>query len=143
MIQNFGGGEILAIIILALVLLGPDRLPEMARNAGKLIHKLKTMANGLQGQVQGVMDDPAMQPLRELGEFAARPRQKLAEYALEAEAEERARAEQTSMEAAGADTTADGGAADVGAAAGTETTAEAEPAADAPASSSVQERESA
>ncbi|MBS1838152.1 MAG: twin-arginine translocase TatA/TatE family subunit [Actinobacteria bacterium] len=148
MIQNFGGGEILAIIILALVLLGPDRLPEMARNAGKLIHKLKTMANGLQGQVQGVMDDPAMQPLRELGEFAARPRQKLAEYALEAEAEERARAEQTSMEAAGADTTADGGAADggaadVGAAAGTERTAEAEPAADAPASSSVQERESA
>ncbi len=100
MIQNFGGGEILVIIILALVILGPDRLPEYARSAGKMIHKLKTMASGMQGQVQGVMDDPAMQPLRELGEFAARPRQKLAEYALEAEADERARSESASMDAA-------------------------------------------
>lgn len=100
MIQNFGGGEILAIVILALVILGPDRIPEMARNAGKLIHKIKTMANGLQGQVQGVMDDPAMQPLKELGEFATRPRQKLAEYALEAEAEERAKVEDASIQAA-------------------------------------------
>lgn len=100
MIQNFGGGEILVIIILALVILGPDRLPEYARSAGKMIHKLKTMASGMQGQVQGVMDDPAMQPLRELGEFAARPRQKLAEYALEAEADERARSERASIDAA-------------------------------------------
>ena len=86
MIQNFGGGELLVILILALVVLGPERIPEMAKSAGKMIAKLKTMSSGLQGQVQGVMDDPAMQPLRELGDLAARPRQKLAEYALEAEA---------------------------------------------------------
>ena len=39
------------------------------------------------------MADPSMQPLKELGELAARPRQKLTEYALEAEAEERAKRE--------------------------------------------------
>lgn len=100
MIQNFGGGELLVIIVLALIVLGPERLPEMARSAGKAIHKLKTMTSGLQGQVQGVMDDPAMQPLKELGELASRPRQKLAQYALEAEADERARAEEASIDSA-------------------------------------------
>lgn len=99
MIQNFGGGEILVIIILALVVLGPDRLPEMARSAGRMLHKVRTMTAGLQEQVKDVMDDPSMQPLRELGEIAARPRQKLSEYALEAEAEERARSEQASLDA--------------------------------------------
>ncbi|UDY36382.1 Sec-independent protein translocase subunit TatA/TatB [Dermatobacter hominis] len=102
MIQNFGGGELLVIIILALVVLGPERIPEMAKGAGRLIAKFKNMTSGLQGQVQGVMDDPAMQPLKELGDFAARPRQKLAEYALEAEADERAKAEQASIDAAAA-----------------------------------------
>jgi sec-independent protein translocase protein TatB len=100
MIQNFGGGEILVIIILALVVLGPERLPEMARSAGKTLHKLRTMTSGLQGQVKDVMDDPAMQPLRELGELAARPRQKLSEYALAAEAEERAASEAAALAAA-------------------------------------------
>lgn len=99
MIQNFGGGEIIVIIIVALVVLGPDRLPEMARSAGRMLHKVRTMSEGLQGQVKDVMEDPAMQPLRELGEFAARPRQKLSEYALEAEAEERAKTESSSLDA--------------------------------------------
>ncbi len=103
MIQNFGGGELVVIVILALVVLGPERIPEMARSAGKMIARFKSMTSGLQGQVQGVMDDPAMQPLKELGDFAARPRQKLAEYALEAEAEERAKAEKASLDAAGQD----------------------------------------
>ena len=102
-IQNFGGGEIIVVIIVALVVLGPDRLPEMARSAGRMLHKFKTMTAGLQSQVSDVMDDPAMQPIKELGEFAARPRQKLAEYALEAEADERAKQEQASIEATAAE----------------------------------------
>lgn len=92
-LQNLTGGEMIMIALVALVVLGPDRLPEMARGAGRLLHKFKTMTDGVQGEMRGVMDDPSMQPLKELGEFAARPRQKLAEYALEAEAEERARRE--------------------------------------------------
>lgn len=107
MIQNFGGGELLAILILALVVLGPERIPEMAKSAGKMIAKFKSMTSGLQSQVQGVMDDPAMQPLKELGDFAARPRQKLAEYALEAEADERAKAEEAATAAARDATDAD------------------------------------
>ena len=92
MIQNFGGGELLVILILALVVpLGPERIPEMAKSAGKMIAKLKTMSSGLQGQVQGVMDDPAMQPCCEFGDLAARPPE-ARRVMLEAEADERARA---------------------------------------------------
>lgn len=99
-VENIGGGEIIVIAFLALVVLGPDRIPELARGAGRMLHNLKKFSQGISGDMQGVMSDPAMQPIRELGEFASRPRQKLAEYALEAEAEERQRqAEQRQREA--------------------------------------------
>ncbi len=101
-IQNIGGAEVLLIAIVALVVLGPERLPELARSAGRMVHKLKTMTDGLQSEVRDVMDDPSMQPIKELSEFAARPRQKLTQYALEAEAEERARQESERAAAAAA-----------------------------------------
>ncbi|MCB1270267.1 MAG: twin-arginine translocase TatA/TatE family subunit, partial [Microthrixaceae bacterium] len=37
-VENIGGGELLVILLLALVVLGPDRIPEMAKGAGRLIH---------------------------------------------------------------------------------------------------------
>lgn len=92
-LQNLTGTEMIVIAIVALVVLGPERLPEMARGAGRMVHKLRTMTEGFQSEVSDVMADPSMQPLKELGELAARPRQKLTEYALEAEAEERAKKE--------------------------------------------------
>ena len=101
-LENFGGGEIIVIVLFALVFLGPDRLPEMARGAGRMLNKFKDMTEGIQGQVQDIMDDPTMQPLRELGEIAARPRQKLTEYALEAEAEARAKKERETQDSADA-----------------------------------------
>ena len=101
-IQNIGGAEVLLIAIVALVVLGPERLPELGRSAGRMVHKLKTMTDGLQSEVRDVMDDPSMQPIKELSEFAARPRQKLTQYALEAEAEERARQESERAAAAAA-----------------------------------------
>ncbi|MBU6216681.1 MAG: twin-arginine translocase TatA/TatE family subunit, partial [Acidobacteria bacterium] len=73
-LQNFGGGEILLIVLAALVILGPDRLPEAGRSIGRAIHKVRSMSSGVESQVRDVIDDPAMQSIRELGEFAARPR---------------------------------------------------------------------
>lgn len=90
-VENIGGGELVVILFLALLVLGPERIPEMARGAGRLINKVKSMSNDITGDMSDVINDPSMQPIRELGEFATRPRQKLAEYALEAEAEERRR----------------------------------------------------
>ncbi|MEI2637940.1 MAG: twin-arginine translocase TatA/TatE family subunit [Microthrixaceae bacterium] len=87
---NITPGEFLMIAMLALIVLGPERLPDMARNLGKMIHKLRTLTAGLQDTVSSISDDPSMKPLKDLGELATRPRQKLAQFAAEAEAEERA-----------------------------------------------------
>lgn len=79
--------ETLTILVLALVVLGPEKLPDMARSAGKWMSKIRSVAASLQSEVADVMDDPAMKPLRELGEFAASPRSKLADMARSVTAE--------------------------------------------------------
>ena len=73
--------ETLTILVLALVVLGPEKLPGMARQAGRWMNKIKDVAAQLQSEVSDVMDDPAMEPLKQLGEFAVSPRAKLAELA--------------------------------------------------------------
>ena len=88
-LQNFSTGEMVVIAIVALVVLGPERLPDMARSLGKMLHKVKTMGESLRDEMGDVIDHPTMEPIKQLGELAANPRQKLAEYAMEAEAEER------------------------------------------------------
>jgi sec-independent protein translocase protein TatB len=45
-------GEIAIIAILALFLLGPDRLPEAARTIGKTVRDLKKATDGLKDQLQ-------------------------------------------------------------------------------------------
>jgi sec-independent protein translocase protein TatB len=73
--------ELITILVVGLVVLGPEKLPSMARQAGEWLAKLRTMSANLQREVRDVLDEPEMQSIRELGEFAARPRAKLAEYA--------------------------------------------------------------
>jgi sec-independent protein translocase protein TatB len=73
--------ELLTILVVGLVVLGPEKLPGIARQAGEWMAKLRSMSSNLQRQVSDVLDEPEMQSLKELGEFAARPRAKLAEYA--------------------------------------------------------------
>src|SRR4051794_25423196 len=73
--------ELITILVVGLVVLGPDKLPGMARQAGEWLSKFRTMSANLQREVRDVLYEPEMQSLKELGEFAARPRAKLAEYA--------------------------------------------------------------
>lgn len=80
--------ELLAIIVIALVVLGPEKLPGAARTAGEWVQKLRALSANLESEVREVLDDPSMQPIRELGEFAAQPRKKLAEYARSAGADD-------------------------------------------------------
>jgi sec-independent protein translocase protein TatB len=44
--------EIVIIAILALVLLGPDRLPEAAKTIGKTVRDLKKATDGLKDQIE-------------------------------------------------------------------------------------------
>lgn len=51
-----GGGEILVILILVLLLFGPDKLPTLARQLGRGVRELNKMKSNLTGQFN-LMDD--------------------------------------------------------------------------------------
>ncbi len=42
---GLGFGELLVVLIIALVFLGPERIPETARSLGKWIHELRGMVD--------------------------------------------------------------------------------------------------
>ncbi len=67
---SLGVQEMVVIAIIALLVFGPDRLPEVARNAGKLVARfreetgksldeLKRAANleGIEGEIKGIRDE--------------------------------------------------------------------------------------
>lgn len=45
MFFDFGAGEIFGLAVLAVILVGPERLPHLAVDAAKLIKKIRAMAN--------------------------------------------------------------------------------------------------
>lgn len=57
MFSNIGWGEILVILVVAVVILGPDRLPEATRHLAKELRKLRDWANNAQGQLKESVDE--------------------------------------------------------------------------------------
>lgn len=55
---NIGGGELLIIFLVALVVLGPTKLPEAARQLGKWMGEFRRLSAGFQAEVRNAMDDP-------------------------------------------------------------------------------------
>lgn len=60
------GGEIIVILLLALVILGPEKLPDMIRRVGKTYAELKKLGQGFQDEFKSVIEEPA----REMRETA-------------------------------------------------------------------------
>lgn len=44
MFFDFGAGEILGLAVLAMILVGPDRLPKLAVDAARMVKKLRALA---------------------------------------------------------------------------------------------------
>ena len=63
---NLQGSELVIILLLALVVLGPEKLPDAMRKAGQFYAELKKMSSGFQAEFRAVVDEP----LRELRETA-------------------------------------------------------------------------
>lgn len=59
---NIEGSELIFLLLVALVILGPEKLPEAVRKATKGYAEFKKMASGFQGELREVLDEP----LREL-----------------------------------------------------------------------------
>lgn len=53
---NVGGGEIIVILLLALLVLGPEKLPSTAKKVGKFIHEVRRMTSGFEQEVRKAMD---------------------------------------------------------------------------------------
>jgi len=58
---NLGGPEILVIMVVALMVLGPNKLPEAARQVGRAITELKKLSSGFQQEMRDAMVDPEIE----------------------------------------------------------------------------------
>ncbi|MEY4362299.1 MAG: putative Sec-independent protein translocase protein TatB [Actinomycetota bacterium] len=63
---NLSGSEIVVILLLALIVLGPEKLPEAIRRFGRVYGELKRMSRGFQTDIKSAFEDP----VRELKETA-------------------------------------------------------------------------
>ena len=57
---NLGGGEILVILLVALIVLGPTRLPNAVRQVGRIVGEVRRIGQGFQQELR-----EAAEPLRE------------------------------------------------------------------------------
>jgi sec-independent protein translocase protein TatB len=54
---NLGGPEIMVILLMALIVLGPAKLPEAARTVGRFTAEVRRMSNGFRSEVKAAFDD--------------------------------------------------------------------------------------
>jgi sec-independent protein translocase protein TatB len=58
---NVGAGEVLVILLVALIVLGPDKLPKAAKQVGQVMGDLRRMSAGFQRELRNALDEP-MEP---------------------------------------------------------------------------------
>ena len=61
---NLSGSEIVFLLLLALIVLGPEKLPEAVRRFGKAYAEFKKMSTGFQSELKTALDEP-MREMRE------------------------------------------------------------------------------
>jgi sec-independent protein translocase protein TatB len=61
---NLSGSEMVFLLLLALVILGPDKLPDAMRRAGKAYAEFKKVSAGFQTELKNALDEP-MREMRE------------------------------------------------------------------------------
>lgn len=52
MFNNLGWGEIAFLVVVALLVFGPDRLPSLARDAARMLRQVREMAQGARSQLR-------------------------------------------------------------------------------------------
>jgi sec-independent protein translocase protein TatB len=55
---NLGAGELLVIALIALIVLGPERLPDAARTVGKVVGEVRKLSTGFQDEVRSAFTEP-------------------------------------------------------------------------------------
>ena len=52
---NIGGAELLVILLVALLVLGPDKLPQAARQVGHFVGEFQRVAGGFRQEIQSAL----------------------------------------------------------------------------------------
>lgn len=55
---NTSGTELLVILLVALIVLGPEKLPEAARKLGGFMREMRRMSAGFQAEVRDALREP-------------------------------------------------------------------------------------
>ena len=55
---NTSGTELLVILLVALIVLGPEKLPEAARKVGNVMREIRRMSSGFQAEVRDALAEP-------------------------------------------------------------------------------------
>jgi sec-independent protein translocase protein TatA len=72
--SNLGPAEIIAVLVVALIVLGPTRLPEAGRQVGRAIAEVRRWSQGFQTEVRNVIEtEPAVNGDRPLEPPVDRP----------------------------------------------------------------------
>ena len=53
---NLGGGEVLVIMLVALLVLGPSKLPDAARQLGKAVAEFRKVSGGFQRELRAALE---------------------------------------------------------------------------------------
>ncbi len=69
---NVGGPEVLVILLVALIVLGPQQLPKAVRSVGNVMAELRRMSSGFQDEIRNALDGPIEAEARSEGSKLAR-----------------------------------------------------------------------
>ena len=61
MMGNIGSGEVLVVLVLGLLILGPERLPDFARKIGSFLKQAKRMSRSFQEELRSAIEDPEVE----------------------------------------------------------------------------------
>ena len=59
---SIGAPEILVILVVALIVLGPNRLPDAARQVGRAMSEFRRISSGFQAELRDAMNPPVTSP---------------------------------------------------------------------------------
>ena len=68
---NLSGSELIFLLLMALVILGPEKLPEAIRKFTKTYSEIKKMSTGFQSELRSALDEP-MKEMRETADALRR-----------------------------------------------------------------------
>ena len=67
---NVGAGEVLVILVIALIVIGPQKLPGLARQIGRGLGKIRRLISSFQQEIQAAADLPIEAEARKSGSDA-------------------------------------------------------------------------